>query len=59
MDMKRREVVKRILDGGGKLVRKGKRHDIYQGPNGEYDEIKRHNEFDNITAQKIFKHLGV
>jgi hypothetical protein len=57
--VKRREVIKRILEGGGKLVRNGKRHDIYQGPNGKYDEVKRHGEFDNITANKIFTQLGV
>jgi hypothetical protein len=57
--VKRRQVVKRILDGGGKFVRNGSNHDIYQGPNGNYDQVKRHKEIDDITANKIFKHLGV
>ena len=57
--MKRREVVKRIEKGGGKLIKHGSKHDIYQGPNGNLDEVPRHTEIKNKLANSIFRRLGV
>jgi len=57
--VKRREVVKRIEKGGGKLIKHGSKHDIYQGPNGNLDEVPRHTEIKNKLANSIFRRLGV
>jgi predicted RNA binding protein YcfA (HicA-like mRNA interferase family) len=58
-EMDSRLVVKRILKGGGKFVRHGKKHDIYRGPNGNFDQVPRHGDVKEGTAASIFSHLGV
>ena len=57
--MKRRKVIKRIEDGGGRFVRHGAEHDIYQGPNGAYEQVPRHREIKDRLAEEIFKKLEV
>ena len=57
--MKRRDVIKRILDGGGFFVRHGGKHDIYQGPNGKRDGVPRDRMIKKGTADAIFERLGV
>jgi mRNA interferase HicA len=57
--MKHRDVIKRIKGGGGYLERHGSEHDIYRGPNGNLESVPRHKEIKEMTANRIFKRLGV
>ena len=57
--MKHRDVIKRILDGGGRLIRHGGDHDIYQGPSGMRVPVPRSKTIKKRTAEGIFKDLGV
>ena len=57
--MKRKDVIKRIEDGGGEFIRHGSKHDIYRGPNGVLESVPRHKVIKKMTAEKIFKRLGV
>jgi predicted RNA binding protein YcfA (HicA-like mRNA interferase family) len=52
--MKRRELEKKLLKLGWKLVRHGSKHDIWT--NGEYEVVvPRHVEINEYTAKGILK----
>jgi mRNA interferase HicA len=57
--MKRRDLVKKIIESGGVYVRHGSSHDIYRGPNGKENWVPRHREIKENTAKGILKELGV
>jgi len=56
--VKRRDLIKRILDSGGNFVRNGSNHDVYRGSNGKEDWVPRHREIKEETAKGILKKLG-
>lgn len=56
--MKRRDLVKKIESAGGKLIRNGGNHDIYELNNKEIS-VPRHKEINEILAKKIIKDLGL
>jgi len=58
MSISRREVVKHLEQHGFVLLREGGNHSIYS--NGERTvPVKRHRDFDRITANQICKQAGV
>lgn len=58
MSVSRRELVKHLEHYGFALLREGGNHSIYS--NGErMVPVKRHRDFDRITANQICKQAGV
>ena len=58
LSVKRRDLVKYLDEHGFYLLREGARHSIYS--NGERKvAVKRHREFDRITANEICKDAGL
>ena len=56
--MKRKELIKRLINNGALLLREGRRHSIYQ--KGKFrTEIPRHTEIMDELARKIFKDLDI
>lgn len=56
--MKRRDLVAKIEEAGGVLLRHGAKHDIYHNPaNGKSEPIPRHREIHEFLAKKILKSL--
>lgn len=56
--MKRRDLIKKLIDNGWSLARNGASHDIYT--NGKTSEpIPRHAEINEITAKSILKKAGL
>jgi predicted RNA binding protein YcfA (HicA-like mRNA interferase family) len=56
--MKRKDLVKKLIDEGCFLVRHGSRHDLYKNPiTGKKQPIPRHNEIDENLAKHIIKEL--
>jgi predicted RNA binding protein YcfA (HicA-like mRNA interferase family) len=56
--MKRRELIKKLIDNGWWLLRSGANHDIYT--NGIKSEpIPRHREIDELLAKVIIKRQGL
>ena len=56
--MKRRDLIKKLLDNGWWLLREGANHDIYT--NGERSEpIPRHGEIKEMPANAIIKRQGL
>lgn len=56
--MKRKELVKHLIENGALLLREGRRHSIYQ--RGKYrTEVPRHNEIVDELARKICKDLEI
>ncbi|NLK52953.1 MAG: addiction module toxin, HicA family [Syntrophomonadaceae bacterium] len=56
--MKRRDLIKKLIDNGWWEDRKGAKHDIYT--NGKQSEpIPRHREINEITATEILKRAGL
>lgn len=60
LPLKKKDLIKFILSHGGKFVRHGSDHDIYQNALGtKKTQVPRHNEINEITAKKILKQLGI
>ncbi len=58
MSVKRRDLVKYLVEHGYTLLREGKKHAIYT--NGDKTiPVKRHRLFDRITANQICKQAGL
>jgi mRNA interferase HicA len=58
MSVSRRELVKHLEQHGFSLLREGGNHSIYS--NGErVVPVKRHRDFDRITANQVCKQAGV
>lgn len=56
--MKRKELIKHLIENGALLLREGRRHSIYQ--KGKYKtEVPRHNEIVDELARKICKDLEI
>ena len=56
--MKRRDLVKKLGDGGCQLLRHGGRHDIYHNPStGKSQPVPRHKEINEVLAKKILRDL--
>lgn len=56
--MKRRELIKKMIENGWYLERHGSKHDIYT--NGEDEEpVPRHTEIDEKLAKKILRRTGL
>jgi mRNA interferase HicA len=56
--MKRKGLVKHLVDNGAFLLREGRRHSIYA--KGRFrTEIPRHNEIIDELARKICRDLGI
>jgi mRNA interferase HicA len=58
--MKRRELIKKLLSGGCKLLRRGGRHDLFVNPaTGKMQPVPRHTEIDEALARHILRYLSV
>ena len=58
--MNRKEFVRKLLQEGCKLLRKGANHDIYVNPEtGRKQPVPRHREIDNALAKHIRKFLDL
>lgn len=56
--LKRRDLIKKLEEGGFVFDRYGASHDIYKR-GSETEEVPRHNEINEITAKKILKRRGL
>jgi mRNA interferase HicA len=58
--VKRRELVRGLVERGCHLKRHGANHDLYVNPaNGRVAPVLRHNEIKNTLARAIRKQLGL
>jgi len=58
--MKRRELIKELMDAGCYLRRHGKRHDLYVNPeNGKKAPVPRHTEIKQSLCALIRIQLGL
>jgi len=58
--MKRKELIRQLLNSGCVLFRHGGRHDVYMNPsNGKKQPVPRHAEVDDMLARHIKKYLGI
>jgi len=58
MSVKRRDLIKYLQDNGFYLLREGANHSIYT--NGDKTiPVKRHRNFDRITANELCKQAGL
>ncbi|MBP7866855.1 MAG: type II toxin-antitoxin system HicA family toxin [Acidobacteria bacterium] len=56
--MKRKTLIRKILDAGCRLIRHGSRHDLYQNPvTGKQQPVPRHDEIDENLARHILREL--
>jgi predicted RNA binding protein YcfA (HicA-like mRNA interferase family) len=56
--MKRKILVKKLLESGCVLIRHGGNHDIFQNPQtGLKQSVPRHNEIDENLCRHILKYL--
>ena len=57
--MKRIDLIKALEKQGCVLVRRGKKHDIYQHPNtGLSQPVPRHQEINEFLAKRIIRELS-
>ena len=56
--MKRRDLIKKLLDAGFVLVRNGSNHDVY-AKGSVTEPIPRHNEVPEGLARKILKRNNI
>lgn len=56
--MKRRDLVKRLKEGGYREVRDGD-HTIFEKPDGRAVQVPRHKEINENTARAILKAAGL
>jgi mRNA interferase HicA len=58
--MKRRELVRHLVDQGCELLREGSRHSVFQNPKEHTTSTApRHREVDDFLAQKICRDLRI
>ena len=58
--MKRRDLIRRLEDGGCQLIRHGGRHDWYRNPEtGVSQPVPRHREIDEHLARHILRLLAI
>jgi mRNA interferase HicA len=58
--MKRRELVRHILEHGCLLLREGARHSVYYNTaTGKISSVPRHTEVNDYLARKICRDLGI
>ncbi len=58
MSVKRKDIIKLFVDNGFFLLREGGNHSIYT--NGDKTiPLKRHKQFDRITANELCKQAGL
>jgi mRNA interferase HicA len=58
MSVKRRDLIRHLLENGFHLLREGGNHSIYT--NGiKVVPVKRHKQIDRITANEICKQAGI
>ncbi len=58
--MKRKELIRQLLNAGCILFRNGARHDIYLNPsNGKKQPVPRHAEVEDMLSRHIKKYLGI
>lgn len=58
--MKRRDLIRELVQAGCYLHRTGKRHDIYRNPaNGRQAPVPRHREIKNSLCALIRRQLGL
>jgi len=56
--MRRKELIKRLIEAGCVFVRPGARHDLYLNPKrGKKQAVPRHREIDESLAKHILKIL--
>lgn len=58
MSVKRRELIQHMKTNGFRLLREGANHSIYTD-GVKVVPVKRHNQFDRITANEICKQAGI
>ena len=57
--MKRRDLVRKIEEGGAIFIRHGGKHDWYQNPQTKVSQpIPRHSEINEMLAKSIIKKLA-
>jgi len=58
--MKRRELIKHLVEQGCVLVREGGKYSVYQNPNNQRETpVTRHLEIADFAARKICKTLDI
>mgnify|MGYP003816147597 CR=1 FL=1 len=58
--MKRKDLIKYLLENGCKKIREGARHSVFlNSSTNNTSTVPRHNEIDNNLAKKICKDLGI
>lgn len=58
--MKRRDLVKHLMDNGCLLLREGGKYSVFQNPSTQKEvPVTRHPEMADFAARKICKLLGV
>ena len=58
--MKRRQLLRHILENGCLLLREGARHSVYYNPaSGKVSTVPRHTEVNDFLARKICRDLGI
>lgn len=58
--MKRRDLIRHLLDHGCLFVREGSDHSIWENPaNGRRTSVPRHREIPDFTAHRIFRQLDI
>ncbi len=58
--MKRKELIRQLMEAGCVLHRHGSRHDLYFNPkSGKKQPVPRHGEIEDNLARHIKKHLGL
>jgi predicted RNA binding protein YcfA (HicA-like mRNA interferase family) len=56
--LKRKHLIKELIQNGCVLLRHGAKHDIYHNPkNGNSQPVPRHSDINEILAKKIFSDL--
>jgi predicted RNA binding protein YcfA (HicA-like mRNA interferase family) len=58
--MKRRELIRHLVNHGCFLVREGGDHSIWENPtNGRRSSVPRHREIPDFTAKRICRQLSI
>jgi predicted RNA binding protein YcfA (HicA-like mRNA interferase family) len=58
--MKRRDLVRHLIDNGCELLREGGRHSVYWNPRKRFTStVPRHREVHEFLARKICRDLGI
>jgi len=58
--MKRKDLIKHLIQQGCIFIREGARHSVFFNPLAKKSStVPRHNEIDNFLARKICRDLGI